>query len=110
MVTKNRTLGKELTTTNSDIYTVPPRYTAMVSSIIVSNASSSSVTFSLDWYDAATTTYYTIAEAVVLKPNSMLQITDGFFLQAGDAFRGLASVGSVVTVSFSLEENYSVVV
>jgi hypothetical protein len=110
MPTKQRTVAKELATTNSTLYTVPTRYTTSVASIIVSNASSSSVSFSLDWYDATTAIYYTIAEAVVLKPNSMLQITDGFFLQAGDAFRGLASVDSVVTVSFSLEENYSVVV
>jgi hypothetical protein len=49
---KNRTVALELTTGNSDIYTVPPLYEAEVYSIFISNASSSNVTFSLDWYDS----------------------------------------------------------
>lgn len=109
MVTKNRTIGKELSTSNVDIYTVPARYTAMINSIVVSNASNSSVTFSLDWYDSSLGVYYTIAETTVLKPNSILQITDAFILQASDKFRGLASANSAVTVSVRVEEDYSVV-
>jgi hypothetical protein len=107
--TKNRTLGKLLTTSNADIYTVPTRYTTEVTSIVVSNASSSSTTFSLDWYDTITATWYTIAELVSLKPNSLLQITDCFILQTGDKFRGLAGAADAITVSIRVEEAYSVV-
>jgi hypothetical protein len=107
--TKNRTLGKLLTTSNADIYTVPTRYTTEVTSIVVSNASSSSTTFSLDWYDTTTSTWYTIAELVSLKPNSILQITHCFMLQAGDKFRGLAGADDAITVSIRVEEAYSVV-
>lgn len=107
--TKNRTLGKLLTTSNADIYTVPTRYTTEVTSIVISNASSSTTTFSLDWYDTVTSTWYTIAELVALKPNSILQITDCFMLQAGDKFRGLASAADAITVSIRVEESYSVV-
>lgn len=110
MVTKNRTIGKELSTSNADIYTVPSRYTAKISSIVVSNMTSGSVTFSLDWYDSGSSTYFTIAEQTVLKPNSVVQITDGFILQAGDKFRGLASAANSVTISMAVEEDYSVVV
>ena len=41
------------TTSDTDIYTVPARFNADINSIYVNNESSSAVTFSLDWYDAA---------------------------------------------------------
>lgn len=109
MSTKNRTIGALLTTSNADIYTVPTRYIAEVTSIVVSNASTASKTFSLDWYDTVTSTWYTLAELVSLQPNSLLQITDCFMLQAGDKFRGLASAADSITVSIRVEESYSVV-
>lgn len=106
MATKNRTLGKELLTTNSTVYTTPPRFEANVDSIVVSNLSGGLVRFSLDWYDSKTTTYYTIAEQVVMYPNSVLQITDGFILQPNDTLRGLATVANVITVSVKVREEY----
>ena len=109
MATKNRTIGALLTTSNVDIYTVPTRYVAEVSSIVISNASSNAKTFSQDWYDTVTSTWYTIAELVTLQPNSFLQITHSFMLQAGDKFRGLASAADSITVSIRVEESYSVV-
>jgi len=106
MATKNRTLGKELLLTNSDVYTTPPRFNANVDSIVVSNMSSSIVRFSLDWYDSKTTTYYTIAEQMIMYPNSVLQITDGFILQPNDTLRGLATVANVITVMVKVKEDY----
>ena len=107
MDTKNRTVARELTTGNGDIYTVPPLYEAEVYSIFISNASSSNVTFSLDWYQASTTTYHTLAETVELPANSLLQITDyPLFLNPGDKVRGLASANSAVNISISLEEYF----
>ena len=106
MATKNRTLGKELVLTNETVYTTPPRFNANVDSIVVSNSSGGIVRFSLDWYDSKTTTYYTIAEQVVLYPNSVLQITDGFILQPNDTLRGLATVANVVTVMVKVKEEF----
>jgi hypothetical protein len=106
MATKNRTLGKELLTSNSTIYTVPPRFEANVESIIVSNSSSSTITFSLDWYNSDTTTYFTIAETVKLYPNSILQLTEVLNLQPNDTLRGLASVDNVITVSVKVKEEF----
>lgn len=106
MATKNRTLGKELLLTNETVYTTPPRFNANVDSIVVSNSSGGIVRFSLDWYDSKTTTYYTIAEQVVMQPNSVLQITDGFILQPNDTLRGLATVANVVTVMVKVKEEY----
>ena len=102
---KKRTLATVLTTSNADIYTVPARFTSDVNSIYINNASTSAVTFSLDWYEVSTTTYHTLAEAVVLQPNSLLQITDyPLYLIGGDKLRGLASANSSVNISISLEE------
>jgi hypothetical protein len=107
MDAKNRTVALELTTGNSDIYTVPSNYEAEVYSIFISNASSSNVTFSLDWYDSQSTTFYTLAETVELLGNSMLQInSEPFWLYKGDKLRGLASAGSAVTVSVRVKESY----
>ena len=109
IATKNRTIGAVLTTSNTDLYTVPTRYISNISSIIVSNASASKTTFSLDWYDTATSTWYTLAEVTEMTGNSILQLTNGFQLQAGDKFRGLASAADSITVSIRVEESYSVV-
>lgn len=104
---KKRTLALELTTSNQDIYTVPGRFNTDVNSIYINNASGSTVTFSLDWYEAATTTYHTLAETVELPPNSLLQITDyPLYLIRDDKIRGLASANSAVNISISLEEYY----
>lgn len=102
---KKRTLALELTTANQDIYTVPTRFTTDVNSIYINNASGSTVTFSLDWYEASTTTFYTLAETVELPANSLLQITDyPLYLSGGDKLRGLASANSSANISISLEE------
>lgn len=104
---KRRTLALELTTANQDVYAVPARFTSDVNSIYINNASSSSVTFSLDWYQVSTTTYHTLAETVELPANSLLQITDyPLFLNPGDKVRGLASANSAVNISISLEEYF----
>jgi len=104
---KKRTLSLELTTSNQDVYTVPKRFNADISSIIVSNTSSSSVTFSLDWYQSSSTTYFTIAETVTMVPNSILQITEyPLYLEKNDLIRGLASAGSSVTVTIATEEYF----
>lgn len=102
---KKRTVALGLTTANQDIYTVPARFTTEVNSIYINNASNSLVTFSLDWYDAASTTFYTLAELVELPANSLLQITDyPLYLIGSDKIRGLASANSAVNITVSLEE------
>lgn len=106
MATKSRTISLELTTSNQDIYTVPNNYEAEVKSIYISNHSASNLTFSLDWYNSATTTYYTMAETTKLLPNGLVQITESLWLQKGDKIRGLCSSSNNVTVTIQVEENY----
>jgi hypothetical protein len=107
MITKNRTLGVTLTTSNQDIYIVPPTFKADVDSIFITNTTTSFVTFSLDWYNSAASTYHTIAETIRLEPNSMLQITKAFYLLQNDKIRGLCSVNNAVEVSVKTLEQYA---
>lgn len=106
MTTKNRTIALLLTGSNQDVYTAPANYEVEVGSLLVNNATSSTVTFSLDWYESSETTYHTIAETVELPANSLMQITEGFWLGKNDKIRGLASTTDAVTVFLSLKENF----
>ena len=108
MITKNRTLGATLTTSNQDIYTVPATFKADIDSIFITNTTSSAVTFSLDWYNSAASSYHTIAETVRLEPNSLLQITKAFYLFQNDKIRGLCSVNNAVEISVKALEQYAV--
>lgn len=106
MITRKRTIGLQLTTANQNIYTVPAQHEAEIKSIIISNDTSSTVTFSLDWYNSSNTTYYTIAEATQLLPNGIIQIEDSLYLFKGDVIRGLASANTSVTVTIKVNEDY----
>ena len=106
MASKSRTVSLELTTSNQDIYTVPIIYEAEIKSIYIANNTSNQLTFSLDWYDSANTTYYTLAETTKLIANGLIQITDGFWLYQGDKVRGLCSSNNNVTITIKVEEHY----
>lgn len=108
MTSKNRTLGLTLTTSNADVYIVPTSFKATIDSILISNITSSAITFNLDWYKLSNTTYYPIATTVRMEPNSVLQITDALYLEAGDKIRGLASANSSIVVSVRVKEQFAV--
>jgi len=106
MNTKNRSVAKELTTANQDIYTVPSQWSAKVSSILIANETDDAVSVDLDWYQAADTTYYTFAKSINVPSNSIIQITDSLYLQSQDKLRGLASANSAVTVTVTTYEHF----
>ena len=107
MSTKNRTVALLLTGSNQDVYTAPAKFESEVVSILINNATSSSVTFSLDWYESATTTYNTIAETVEVLANSVIQITESLYLSKNDKIRGLASTTDAVTVVVNVKEKFA---
>ena len=106
METKNRTVGKLLTTANADIYTVPDNHESGIDSIHICNESGSSATVSLDWYDSQTTTFFTLTEALSLAANSVLLLESKLWLFKGDKLRGLASGNNAITVTFRVDESY----
>lgn len=106
MNSKKRTISLLLTGSNQTIYTCPVNYEAEITSIIISNAAGAARTFSLDWHDSSATATHTIAETVDLEANSLLQITEGFWLEQGDYLQGLASATSSITVTVRVDETY----
>jgi hypothetical protein len=73
----------------------------------INNMVAASRTFSLDWYEDATSTWHTLAKAVELTGNSLLQVENAIYLQAGDKLRGLASAASSISISVFVEEYFS---
>jgi hypothetical protein len=106
MTVKKRTISLLLTGSNQTIYTCPLHYEAEILSIIISNAAGASRTFSLDWHDSSETETHTLAEAVDLEANSLIQITDGLSLEQGDYIQGLASTTASVTVTIRVSEQF----
>jgi hypothetical protein len=106
MSSKNRTISKVLTASNSDVYQVPLNYEAEVTSIFVANENSSAVEFSLDWYDSENSVHYTLSELVKMPPHSILQVTDGLWLKKSDKLRGLASATSSITITIQVREYF----
>lgn len=105
--TKNRTLGKVLTTSNQTIYTAPDRWNGAVHSLIVTNTSSSSKTVSLEWYDSAAASWFYLLKDTLLGPNSILQIEEPLYLVPTEGIRGLASANSSVTVTVKVYEDFA---
>lgn len=61
----------------------------------------------MDWYDLASTTYFTLLDAVSVAANSYTHIVDSpLFLVSGDKIRGLASAGTSVTVTLHVKEEF----
>ena len=104
---KTRTVATVLGTSNADVYTVPANYKTDVISICASNTVSALRTFSLDWYESTTATWHTIAEAVELDGNSLLQIENLLFLGQGDKLRALASAASSVSLLLRVDEYFN---
>ena len=106
MATKNRSVAKQLTTSNQDVYTVPNTWSSEVSSVLIANETDDAVTVDLEWYDAASTTYHTFAKSLNIPSNSIVQITDALFLQTQDKIRGLASDSNAITVTIKVYEYF----
>ncbi len=107
MTTKDRTRGAVLTTSNIDVYVVPPRHSTSVESLVITNGSAGNVLVSLDWHDSANNVYYSLAKDLLVYGRSMVQIEHALTLQANDKIRGLASVDAVITVSTKVYELYT---
>lgn len=108
MTIKNRTVALQLSTSSADVYTVPANFKATIDSIVVANKTTSYVDVTVQWYSAANTTNYAIFGAVRLEPNSTVQITEGFYLDAGDKIKGFATVASSIEVTVKASEKYTV--
>lgn len=103
---KNRTVSKELTTSNQDLYLVPRNYESHILSIVISNASTAEKKFSLDWYSAELATWYTLAELTPIVGNGVVQFENTLWLKKADKIRALADAASSVTVTLHVREYF----
>jgi hypothetical protein len=106
---RDRTLGKELTTSSQDIYTIPSSFISHMDSIIITNITNAAVTFTLQWYSDTDAVTYSMFYNSVLPANTTIQITDPLILQAADKLKGYASANSSVNITLRVQEEYSVV-
>ena len=98
-----------MTTSSQDIYIIPNSFISHMDSIVIANITSSSVTFTLQWYSSNDNVTYSMFYNSVLPANTTVQITDPLILQAGDKLKGLASANSSVNITLRVQEEYSVV-
>lgn len=104
---KNRTIGKVLSTFNQDIYTVPPRWNSNIYSLIVTNNTTSTKLVSLEWYDSVAATWYYLMNETPIIGNGVIQIEEPLYLIATDVIRGLASVADSITITINMREDFS---
>jgi hypothetical protein len=104
---KNKTVAKLLTTSAADVYSVPSAFKAEVDSIVITNASNSHIDVTVQWYEASTNTTHDIAVDLRMTPNSLLQLTNAFYLDKNDKITAYASVTSVITINIRTREYFA---
>ena len=106
--------AKDLTATaggasGNVIYTCPNNYVSLIKFLHVSNGSASTKKYSLQWYEASTTTYHFIVDDQSLAGNSLQEVIQGggyLALSAGDKIVGFEESGADAHIILSGEEHY----
>ena len=91
------------------IYTCPNNFVSLIRFLHVSNGSSATKKYSLQWYEAATTTYHFIIDDHSIAGNGLEEVIEGgayLALSAGDKIVGFEESSSDFHVIFSGEEHY----
>ena len=91
------------------IYTCPNNYVSLIKLLHVSNGSSSTKKYSLQWYEASTTTYHFIIDDHSIAGNGLEEVIEGgayLALSAGDKIVGFEESSSDFHVILSGEEHY----
>jgi len=91
------------------IYTCPNNFISLIRFMHVSIGANSTKKYSLQWYEAATTTYHFIVDDRSLAGNSLEEIIQGggyLALSAGDKIVGFEETGADAHIILSGEEHY----
>ena len=113
MTAKYFTKSKNLSATSGGasgdvVYTCPPNYTSLIKYLIVSNGATGAKKYSIQWYEAATTTYHSIVDEVSLAASTNEVVLEGgcIALAAGDKIVAFEESSSDFHVTLSGEEYY----
>lgn len=91
------------------IYTCPNKYISLIKFLHVSNGLNSTKKYSLQWYEAATTTYHFLVDDHSIAGNSLEEVIQGggyLALNTGDKIVGFEESGADFHVVVSGEEHY----
>ena len=91
------------------IYTCPNNFVSLIKFMHVSIGANSNKKYSLQWYEASTTTYHFIVDDHNLAGNSLEEVIQGgayLALSAGDKIIGFEETGADAHVILSGEEYY----
>jgi len=113
MIAKYFTKAKNLSATSGGasgdvLYTCPPNYVSLIKYLIVSNGATSAKKYSIQWYEAATTTYHSVVDEVSLAASTNEKvIEDGCIaLKAGDKIVAFEESSSDFHITLSGEEYF----
>ena len=91
------------------IYTCPNNFISLIKLLHVSSGSSSTKKYSLQWYEAATTTYHFIIDEHSVAGNGIEEVVEGgayLALNPGDKIVGFEESSSDFHVILSGEEHF----
>tara|TARA_B100000212_G_scaffold291352_1_gene233050 strand:+ start:432 stop:782 length:351 start_codon:yes stop_codon:yes gene_type:complete len=90
------------------VYTCPSFHVAVIQFINISNGATSAKKYSIQWYEAATTTYHTIIDEVSLAASTNESLlTNGFIaLREGDKIVAFEESSSDFHITLSGEEHF----
>jgi hypothetical protein len=103
-----KSVGAVLTTTLTDVYTVPSSKKAEWVMLYVTNTSGSTATFDVEYYDASESTSFPIFDGYSLSAKNFFQIGGDYnefiYMQAGDKIKASSSAPMTLLVSL-IEHN-----
>jgi len=103
-----KSVGAVLTTTLTDVYTVPTSKKAEWVMLYITNTSGSTATFNVDYYDASEATTFPIFDGYSLSSKEFFQIGGDYnefiYMQAGDKIKASSSAPMTLLVSL-IEHN-----
>jgi len=91
------------------VYTCPNNHVSLITFLHVSNGSTNNKKYSLQWYEAATTTYHFIIDEHSVAGNGIEEVIEGgayLALAAGDKIVGFEESSSDFHVILSGEEHF----
>ena len=108
------TVAKDLSATAGGasgdvIYTCPNNFVSLIKFLHVSIGANSTKKYSLQWYEASTTTYHFIVDDHSLSGNSLEEVVQGgtyLVLSPGDKIVGFEESGADAHIIISGEEHY----
>jgi hypothetical protein len=96
-----------ITTGTATLLTAPAQSSFILSSVIISNTSSSIVTINIDFTDDSAGSTYNIATDLSIGAKTRVELLDNsFVLEEGDSFKATPSAGGSIDVVISYLDRY----